>query len=438
MAHQAHNIPWSLLASNFHWSTLGCSNAIKNVTNLRPSMKPNQGKELTYFIEAFARNIEDHSLCERKKYPLLYEPADPTDLILDSALVQRISPTVRKWRSYSFGRRSSKCPDGICDASAFLRPPGDRTCYHFPDNDTSGVFYNIELTKTLILHGGMDAILRVCALPGVRLQEWWENRECPCNPPLLGWDQIALKALRAYICLNTIYCFPEIWDYKSGRNEESDYRNSKFYQYTLRTCTGTGQVSEVSAYPHRQFFGIGDMQFGGEFVSPKLKKEHWVIIPNDRQPETKYHSLGYGHYGKLPIEDFLTLEDDSLPGRQTGQSDVFLVQDYLYRKGLPMELVLDIMRLAKYEPLGRLSEPHDPFHPSNREELSKYLTYCWQLLIRCEIMAKALGMKIKWKDHISNCIVEFWADEQRGKGRFYWNGPDEDFCYPYHLVFVKP
>ncbi|KAJ5726968.1 hypothetical protein N7493_005995 [Penicillium malachiteum] len=373
MAHQAHNIPWSLLASNLHWSTVGGPNAIKNVTNLRPSMKPNQGKELTYFVEAFARNIEDHSLCEREKYPLLYEPADPTDLILDSALVQKITPTVRKWLSEedqtNFPMEFAMYITTKRNANVFPSRMKREKHWHFCG----------RLVKTLILHDEMNAILRVCALPGVRLQEWWENSECPCNPPLLGWDQIALKALRAYICLNTIYCLPEIWDYSSGRNTESDYRNSKFYQYTLRTCTGTGQVSEVSAYPHRQFFGIGDTQLGGEFVSPKItgEKAHWVLIPNGRHPKTKYYSLEYDHYSKLSIGDFLTLEDDSLPGWQTGQSDIALVQDYLYRKGLPMELVLEIMSLAKYEPLGRLSEPHDPFHSSNQEELAKYLKNCW-------------------------------------------------------------
>jgi hypothetical protein len=156
-------------------------------------MKPNQGKEITHFIEAFTRTIDDHSVCERKKYPSTYEPTDPTDIILSSATVQKITPTVRRWRSYGF---EGRCPSGICKvaqykeecqcipipdeerkASAFLRPPGPRYCYQF-FNLNSEAFYNVEVVKTLLLYGEMDTILRVCALPGVRLEEWWCDREC--------------------------------------------------------------------------------------------------------------------------------------------------------------------------------------------------------------------------------------------------------------------
>jgi hypothetical protein len=191
MAHQAHNIPWNLLASNLHWRTT--SRRAHSVTNLCPRMKQDQGKELTYFIEAFIRNINDHSLCERRKYPSVYEAVDSTEVILDSATVQKIALTVRKWRSYGFGPR---CPSGICQvaqeecqcvpipneermASAFLRPPGPRYGYQFFDWNREG-FFNVEVVKTLLLHGEMDTILRVCALPGVSLREWWSNSECMC------------------------------------------------------------------------------------------------------------------------------------------------------------------------------------------------------------------------------------------------------------------
>lgn len=434
MAHQAHNIPWTLLSSNLHWATA------HGVTNLRPRMKPNQGKEITHFIEAFMRTINEHSATERKKYSDTYDPTPPTEYILDDAVVKKITPTVRKWRSYGYGLQG-KCPSGVCQvahykaecqcipipdeerkAAAFVRPRGMRHCYEFFD-DNSDAFFNIEVVKTLLLHGEIDAILRACALPGISLKFWWQDSECQCEYPVLGWDQICIKALRAYICLNTIYCFPNIWDEESGRSAEKDYRNSKFYQYTLRTCTGTGQTSEVSAYPHRQFFGISDDQFRGEFWYPKIRKDHWLRWTDEK---TESYRRPIDHYGKVPIDEFLTLENESLPNHQPGKSDVTLVQDLLYRKGLPAELVLDIMQLASYKPVGRLATPHDPFHPSNRKELSQYLTYCWQVLVRCDMMAKALGMEMPWKELVGNCIAEFWADERCGQGRFFWSPISED------------
>lgn len=44
MVHQAHNIPWSLLTSNLYWTTK--FRGAYSFTNLRPKMKPSQGKEL--------------------------------------------------------------------------------------------------------------------------------------------------------------------------------------------------------------------------------------------------------------------------------------------------------------------------------------------------------------------------------------------------------
>jgi hypothetical protein len=229
-----------------------------------------------------------------------------------------------------------------------------------------------------------------------------------------------------------------MWDYASGKTTEIDYRNSKFYQYTLRTCTGTGHTSDVSTYPHRQFFGISDNQFGGEYCYPKVRTTHWLRWTEVKNNQNVRYPRRADHYGKVPIDEFLTLENETLPGHQPGLSDMALVRDILYRKGLPAELVLDIMEFAGYEPVGRLNEPHDPFHLSNRKELARYLTYCWQLLVHCDMMAKALGMKIPWQELLGNCIVDFWADDSHGHGRFFWYPLDEyDVRMPLK-VFVKP
>lgn len=88
-------------------------------------------------------------------------------------------------------------------------------------------------------------------------------------------------------------------------------------------------------------------------------------------------------------------------------------------KGLPIELALDVMELAGYEAKRRLNIPHDPLHPYNRKELAQYLKYCWQLLVRCDMMAKALDMKIPWKVLISSSIVRLWGSSTCGYARWY-------------------
>jgi hypothetical protein len=194
----------------------------------------------------------------------------------------------------------------------------------------------------------------------------------------------------------------------------------------------------VSAYPHRQFFGISDTQFGGEYSHPMVRSRHWLRWDYERRHKgTRYYSRRIDHYGKVPIDEFLTLEDETVPNHQPGSSDVIIVQEILYQKGLPAELVLEVMKLAGYKPLGRLSEPHDPFHISNRRELARYITYCWQLLVRCDMMAKALDMEIPWKELLGNCIADFWADDRAGNGRFFWYLLDEYKARRYK-VFVKP
>ena len=91
-----------------------------------------------------------------------------------------------------------------------------------------------------------------------------------------------------------------------------------------------------------------------------------------------------------------------LPARD----DVPQVQQILSSRGLPAELVLDIMELAGYHAgEGRLKVPHDPFHRENRDELAKYLKYCWELLVRCEMLANVIGKVIPWEKLIYRSLV---------------------------------
>lgn len=161
----------------------------------------------------------------------------------------------------------------------------------------------------------------------------------------------------------------------------------KMYQYMLHQCTLSGMTSEVATHPHRQFFGIADGQFRryGALGRSTMRSPHYL-------------------YGSVSFEHFLNCEapTESKPGH----SDVAHVQQILHSKGLPMELVLEIMDLAEYTPRGRLRVPHHPFHRNNWDELEKYLKFCWQVLVRCDMMASALGMAIPWEELVSDTLRE--------------------------------
>lgn len=168
-------------------------------------------------------------------------------------------------------------------------------------------------------------------------------------------------ALMAYICLNTIHCFPEIWDKASGKVEMEDYRHSGIYQFVVRHLTARWRG--VLAYPHRFFFGIKEGQFNNtkEFQIPREGRPQWKpLIQKDGRIEGKHV------YGKLPFDEFLALEYPA--EHEPGLSDVDIVRNVLCWKGLPVELALDIMDFADYTPKQRLKVSRDPFHPSRRAE----------------------------------------------------------------------
>ena len=57
-------------------------------------IQPGEGLA-THFVNAFVRTLDECSVCERKKYPKHYDIPEPSDVILDDAIVRKISPTVR-------------------------------------------------------------------------------------------------------------------------------------------------------------------------------------------------------------------------------------------------------------------------------------------------------------------------------------------------------
>lgn len=94
MAHQAHNIPWKTVASHFQYRFADLN--FDGITNLFPRFRPRQGNELNYFARAFAKNLEEHSTCERRKHAESYDPLEEEEIVLDDRVIARITPTMRR------------------------------------------------------------------------------------------------------------------------------------------------------------------------------------------------------------------------------------------------------------------------------------------------------------------------------------------------------
>ncbi|KAJ5288720.1 hypothetical protein N7478_001750, partial [Penicillium angulare] len=293
-AHQAHNIPWHLLASNLEWKTPTPNDNF--ATNFYPRMKPNQANDLNHFVQNFVENLGDHTACGRKKYPDRYRVLEPADMILDEDLVRKISLTVCRWRYNSYWPLHRDFPSDECRGSDFSR---DRSGFNIckcnfipreerlmaaslrePENQVysshtranSAAYFNAQIVQTLLIYGEMDPILRICGYPNVHLEFWcygWFFRGfyLPSKPNLilchadfkrrshLRWEPICRQMLQAYICLNVTYCFPEHWNSGSRKTKQNDYGDAQFYQKTLANC-GTSILPDLLTYPHAQFFAM--------------------------------------------------------------------------------------------------------------------------------------------------------------------------------------
>lgn len=200
----------------------------------------------------------------------------------------------------------------------------------------------------------------------------------------MGWDRLYIYALNVYICLNILFFFPKLWDPEAmkGQDRESgDYRCTAMYQRMLHSCTHCHTISQVATYPHRQFFGISDDQF-------------------------RSHTTNCG--GQLAFQDFLRSDGSNTSSSRSFMPsilNIYNVEETLKAKGLPTEIAWQVLGLTEYDtPKRRLKVAHHPFHHDNREELQKYLQYCWQILVRCNMMAKALQVEIDWKYLVARCL----------------------------------
>ncbi|CAH0046526.1 unnamed protein product [Clonostachys solani] len=428
MSHQAHNIPWNVFGSNLKFRTrVPCAD---DGAGLHFRFRPTQGKELTHFVDAFTRNIHQHADSERQKYPEAYEVLNSDDIALDDSVSRKITPAVRLWRSErrdKLGEVDESPTHEVCHHSepdercscplpynqrrmgSFLHKYRLPDCYKFFDDHKDG-YIGLEVFKTLLMHGEMDTLLKICAHPDVGFPSWWDAQLCLCYPQDLGRDYLE-HALDAYLVLNVfLSSFPESW--APSRSSDQDYRRTRIYQMIILRVTAIRQGSELATHPHRQFFGIARGQFNSHsgFKFPMTSKR-----------KDKYSGTNQP-YGRLTYEEFL--ESQKIMGFLPSVSDVLHVRWVLCEKGLPVEISQLILDTALYRPQRRLKVPHDPLHPENVEELNKYLKFCWQVLVRSEVVAREVGMKIPWKNLLSESIERLLGCSCRKL--LQWGEPPDD------------
>ncbi|KAJ5674490.1 uncharacterized protein N7477_004424 [Penicillium maclennaniae] len=277
MAHQAHNIPWTMLASNLRWARV--SSGQHDAYDLHPGFKSDQAKNLIYFAKA----------------------PSATDIIIDDNTAAKIHCTICPWREAceeamppmfcSLNGRSCRsqkllcCTSGVLPheqriASAFCGGFQYSPCIGFLPQQSAG-YFNMEIVKTLVIHGYMEPILHACAYLYVAIGAWWNIDVCGCfiSDFGLGSDLtslLTLDGIRFTKSTNGIhlfkldFLFSGVMGPRLGKNGAAglskDYRHTRLYQRMVIKSTEPGDISHVVAYPHRQFFGIKDPSQASSFT----------------------------------------------------------------------------------------------------------------------------------------------------------------------------
>ncbi|KAF4968394.1 hypothetical protein FSARC_4191 [Fusarium sarcochroum] len=428
MAHQAGVLPWDTFASIFELKDANpCQHDAKD---FHPRDDPDNSKRLSDFTETLLRKAFADARLERTKYAEIYEAPDENEVIVTDEVAKRITSTIERWQPEDDGsdlddestpvkhpRRRQLCPhtneSDICKCalpfkerkmSAFQRSLTYNGCHEF-ESVNGEAFRNLEIVKTLLLHGEMEPILRACAYPLCGLGASWEEATCDCMSPDLGWDRMCLFPIQIYIMLNLVYCFPETWD-RNG-SPIDNYGDIKTYQFVIRNCTRSSYASEIPTYPHRKFFGIEKGQFN--LYPEPYDLARWIHI---MKRDDDFNDMEYYPFGLISWQEFYNFEKPI--GYQPHVTDIPQVRAMLCHKSLPVELADMILETASYTPKRSLPVFGKPFHPQNRAELDRYLDQCWQLIVRCIMMGYEVPhMDIEFlvRELVKQCLWETFGCE---------------------------
>lgn len=422
MAHQAHNIPWTYLSSHLHFVYQKRSDSDR--TNFYFVKGRDRQQQLTFFANKFEKTVIEFARTERQKYPREFALPDSLDEeALPQSTVDKIQSTFREAREDDL-YWTAACSGPINDHERSWRYWTTYDEYRDPCNcgassHSMGRCPGLsELVSAMLLHDEMRTLLRIASHPENVLRMRWDGH---CYRG--GWRAVAKAALKSYIVLNTIYLRPETYDrdfapqnrgrdgtHASQRPSPAtgiDYRLTWAYRQAQVASTASSDSVSAALQPHRIFFGLAKFDIG------RFQFDFGHIFTN----WTEYRNRTF-RLNEQPIEPTGRWNDyDRATGRLVGQvfqptwKECESVVNILGYLGLPVELSVHIMDKAGYQPPAytRLPIPYDPLHPKNREELLKYLSSCWKLIYRSELLASSCGVKINWAQEVSQCIVELFC-----------------------------
>ena len=161
-------------------------------------------------------------------------------------------------------------------------------------------------------------------------------------------------------------------------------------------CTGIpygAYFHEAHTYPYREFFGVSR----GIFRCEDLYQQKRAKPGTGRSADSTELDFRHVHLAS--------------------KADVETVLAVLKSKGLPTELVLQVLQCAEYKSAGRLWHRDDPLHAENAEELRKYLSFCWKVLVRIEMLVRECGKTLDWESEVADAMCVLFELGKLGRRR---------------------
>lgn len=204
MVHQAHNIPWDLLARNFVYR-YECRQS-EYQTNLFPTKTNNLANELQYFCKRFYRTLQEHCTVERAKTLKAHRPIENEEEVFSAEVADRIKrifeqskqPGAHTCSPCAIEKRKMKDWLAIVDSEQRIWP-WRQTPYDV-----------LEPFKILILLNEMRSVLQIAAHPSIAIRDthhrgYWDEKD-------FGMESFFYLPLMSYLCLNILLTKPELYD----------------------------------------------------------------------------------------------------------------------------------------------------------------------------------------------------------------------------------
>lgn len=213
--HQGHNIPWTVLSTNFKFVELD-KRYTPPFTGLISQDRPGAAKDMKYFSDKFMNTIHTFSETERAKYPATFTPIFTGNVFSDEL--------------------REKYPK-------YLNPHNQRIEYWMLPHPAIRQRGLADVIKILLYENEMETLLMLAQHPIIQISELHNLQWGPPGDPI-GFSRVKGSAAHAYIFFN---CAESTGILANGK-----YALMREYYPLIEEISGHGTFS-AHAIPHVRF-----------------------------------------------------------------------------------------------------------------------------------------------------------------------------------------